>query len=107
MSAVLEITQSEFDQKALQSEGLVLVDFSAPWCGPCKRLEPELAAAAQELGEKVTVLKVNVDEAPEVSIRYGIQGIPNLTFFKGGKVVDTIVGLVPKSTIVDRVNKNL
>jgi thioredoxin 1 len=107
MSAVLEITQSEFDEKALQTEGLVLVDFSAPWCGPCRRMEPELEAAALELGSTATILKVNVDEAPEVSIRYGVQGIPNLTFFKNGKVVDTIVGLVPKATIVDRAKKNL
>jgi thioredoxin 1 len=107
MSAVLEITQTEFDQKALQTEGLVLVDFSAPWCGPCRRMEPELEAAAAEFAGKATFLKVNVDEAPEVAIRYGVQGIPNLTFFKDGKVVDSVVGLVPKATIVDRVKRNL
>ena len=107
MSTVLEVKQSEFDQKALQVEGLVLVDFSAPWCGPCRRMEPELEAAAQEFAGKATFIKVNVDEAPEVAIRYGVQGIPNLTFFKDGKVVDTVVGLIPKATIVSRIKQNL
>ncbi len=107
MSMVLEVSQSEFDQKALQGDGLVLVDFSAPWCGPCRRMEPELEAAALEMDGQATFLKVNVDEAPEIAIRYGVQGIPNLTFLKGGKVVDTLVGMVPKATIIDRVKKNL
>jgi thioredoxin 1 len=107
MSKVIEVPQSEFDQKALQAEGLVLVDFSAPWCGPCRRMEPELEAAAEEFAGKATFLKVNVDESPEVAMRYGVQGIPNLTFFKGGQVVDTVVGAMPKAAIVSRVKKNL
>jgi len=107
MSAVIEVKESEFNEKAVQAEGLVLVDFSAPWCGPCRRMEPELEAAAQELAGQATFLKINVDEAPEVSARYGVQGIPNLTFFKDGKVVDTVVGTQSKAAIVNRAKKNL
>ncbi|AIE83912.1 thioredoxin [Fimbriimonas ginsengisoli Gsoil 348] len=104
---MIEVKQSEFDQKALQAEGLVLVDFSAPWCGPCRRMEPELEAAAQEFAGKATFLKVNVDESPDVAMRYGVQGIPNLTFLKDGKVVDTVIGAMPKAAIVSRLKKNL
>jgi len=107
MSRVLEIGKAEFEQKALQAEGLVLVDFSATWCGPCKRMLPELEAAAEHLAGKATFLKIDVDEAPEIATQYGVQGIPNLTFFKGGKVVDVAVGLMPKAQIVSRAEQNL
>ncbi|MDR3692319.1 MAG: thioredoxin [Fimbriimonas sp.] len=107
MSRVLEVKQSEFEQKAVQAEGLVLVDFSASWCGPCRRMVPELEAAAEQLAGKATFVKVDVDEAPDVAIRYGVQGIPNLTFMKNGQVVDVAVGLMPKSEIVSRAQRNL
>lgn len=107
MSRVLEISQSEFAQKALQAEGLVLVDFSATWCGPCKRMLPELEAAAEQLAGKATFLKVDVDEAPDIATQFGVQGIPNLTFFKGGKVVDVSVGLIQKAEIVSRAQRNM
>jgi thioredoxin 1 len=107
MSFVTQVGQAEFEQKAIQADGLVLVDFSATWCGPCKRMLPELEAAAEQLKGKATFLKVDIDEAPDVATRFGVQGIPNLTFFKGGKVVDVAVGLMPKAEIVSRVQKNL
>jgi thioredoxin 1 len=107
MSAVLEIGTSEFEQKALQAKGLVVVDFSATWCGPCKRMEPELHAVADELGDKVTFIKVDVDQSPEIAMQYGVQGIPNLTFLKEGQVVDVAVGAMPKAMILSRVRKNL
>lgn len=107
MSAVLEISGKEFEQKAVQAEGLVLVDFTAKWCGPCQRLAPELEAAATELAGQVTVLKVDVDEAPEVAMRYGVQGIPNLTLLKGGNVVDVAVGAMPRSAIASLIRRNL
>ena len=106
-SLITEVKQSEFEQKAVMAEGLVLVDFSATWCGPCRRMLPELEAAAEQLKGKATFLKVDVDEAPEVAMKYGVQGIPNLTFLKGGQVVDVAVGLMPKAAIVSRVEKNL
>ena len=107
MSAVSEIGQSEFDQRVLNQEGLVLVDFTAKWCGPCQRLAPELEAAAAEVGAQATVVKIDVDEAPDVAMKYGVQGIPNLTFFKAGKVVDVEVGLQPKAANVQRIKRNL
>jgi thioredoxin 1 len=107
MSAVLEIRQSEFDHKVLEQEGLVVVDFTAKWCGPCQRLAPELEAAAMEVGQQASVVKIDVDEAPDVAMTYGVQGIPNLTFFKAGKVVDVAVGLQPKAAIVERIKRNL
>ena len=107
MSTIAEISQSEFEQRALKAEGLVLVDFSAKWCGPCKRLLPELEAAAQELEGKVTIVKVDIDESPDVAQRYGVQGVPNMTFLKDGQVVDVAVGLMPKAAIVSRIKQNL
>ncbi len=102
MSAVTQVNASEFETKALQSEQLVVVDFSATWCGPCRRLEPELEAVAESLEGQATFVKVDVDADPELATRFGVQGIPNLTFLKGGKVVDTIVGAVPRTTILAR-----
>lgn len=99
---VTPVSTAQFEEKAIQAEGLVVVDFSATWCGPCRRLEPELEAAAQELSGKATFLKVDVDSDPDLANRFGVQGIPNLTFLKGGKVVDTIVGAVPRATIISR-----
>jgi len=102
MSAIKQVNSSEFETAVLASPGLVLVDFTATWCGPCKRMLPELEAAAAELGDTATVVKVDVDESPDIAIRYGVQGVPNLTFFIAGKPVDSIVGAVPKSTIIGR-----
>ena len=107
MSSIKQIGSAEFKEQALQASGLVLVDFSATWCGPCKRLVPELEAVAQELGDKVTILKVDVDDSPDIASEYGVQSIPNMTFFKDGKVVDTVVGLLPKAAIVGRIKKHL
>jgi len=102
MSNITQVNSQEFNQRALNNEGLVIVDFSATWCGPCRRLEPELEAAAQELGASATVLKVDVDQNPDLANQFGVQGIPAIKFLKGGKLVDSIVGLVPKATIVAR-----
>lgn len=107
MSAIKEIGTAEFQSNVLEAKGLVLVDFSAPWCGPCRRMEPELEAVAQEFAGKATVVKVNVDESPDIAIKYGVQGIPNLTFLKGGKVVDQAVGAMPRTAISARVTRNL
>ena len=107
MSSVTAVKSSEFAAKAMQAEGLVVVDFSANWCGPCKRMLPELEAAAEELSGKATFIKVDVDEAPEIANQFGVQGIPNLTFLKNGEVVDVQIGAIGKSAIVSRVKQNL
>ncbi len=107
MSNVAQIGTSEFETKAMQAEGLVLVDFSATWCGPCRRMAPEFEAAAEELKGQATFFKVDVDEAPEVATKFGVQSIPNLTFLKNGQVVDVVVGAINKNAIVQRAKTNL
>ncbi len=107
MKNVIEVNEVEFDKKLAEAEGLVLVDFWAQWCGPCKRMLPELEAAAEQFVNKVTFLKVDIDQHPDLATRYGIQGIPNMTLFRKGQVVDTAVGLQPKSDIIALVNRNL
>jgi thioredoxin 1 len=101
MSAT-HVTTDQFDTEVLQSSVPVLVDFWAVWCGPCRAIAPHVDAIAQEYAGRAKVVKVNVDEEPEIALRYGIQSIPTLLFFKDGKVQDMIVGVVPKQTIVQK-----
>jgi len=101
MSAT-HVTTDQFDTEVLQSSVPVLVDFWAVWCGPCRAIAPHVDAIAQEYAGRAKVVKVNVDEEPEIALRYGIQSIPTLLFFKNGKVQDMIVGVVPKQTIVQK-----
>ncbi len=107
MSSIKTVSSDQFQSEVLDAKGLVVVDFSATWCGPCKRMLPELEAAAAEAGETAKVVKIDVDQAPEIASQYGVQGIPNLTFLKDGKVVDVAVGAMPKSQILSRIKQNL
>ena len=86
------LTQSNFDQEVLKADGLVLVDFYATWCGPCMMLSPHIARLAEEMPE-VKVCRLDVDTAMEIAIRYGINTIPALFYFRGGEVVHTLIGL--------------
>jgi thioredoxin 1 len=102
MSNAVAVTSSEFDLQVLKSETPVIVDFWAVWCGPCKMIAPHLDALATEFAGKVKVMKVNIDDEREVTERYGIMSIPTLLFFKDGKVVDQVVGAVPKTVIASK-----
>ena len=99
-------TNTSFDG-LLADEKLVIVDFWATWCGPCRMLSPLLDEVEEEMSDKITVVKVNVDDADEIAMRYRIMSIPTLLFFKNGQVVDKTVGAMPKSTLVDKINANL
>lgn len=99
--ATSKTTDDNFQADVLQSSGPVLVDFWAEWCGPCKQIAPALEDIATEMGEKVRVVKVNIDENPMTPSQYGVRGIPTLMLFKNGKVASTRVGALPKGKIVE------
>ena len=101
------ITANEFEKDVLQAEGLVLVDFGAAWCGPCRRLEPELNAVAADMAGQVTIYKVDVDASPDIASQYGVQSIPQMNVFKGGQMVDRMMGLQPKAAIETRLKSHL
>ena len=96
---VVAFTDANFDREVLQSDVPVLVDFWATWCAPCKAIAPLIDAAADEYAGKIKVGKVNVDESQATPGKYGVRGIPTLILFKGGAIVDQIVGAVPKSQL--------
>jgi thioredoxin 1 len=96
---VIAFTDANFDQEVLKSDVPVLVDFWATWCAPCKAIAPLVDAVADEYAGKIKVGKVNVDDNPATPGKYGVRGIPTLILFKGGVVVDQIVGAVPKSQL--------
>ena len=99
-------TNTSFDE-LLQSEKLVIVDFWATWCGPCRMLSPLLDEVEAEMEDQVEVVKVNVDDADEIAMRYRIMSIPTLLFFKNGELVDKTVGAMPKNVLVEKINANL
>lgn len=95
----ITLTDKNFETEVLQSKVPVLVDFWAPWCGPCRMLSPMIAELAQELGPKAKVCKLNTDENPDVSTRFQISAIPALLFFKDGKLAEQLTGVRPKPEI--------
>jgi thioredoxin 1 len=100
-------TDNNFDQSVLQSGRPVLVDFWAEWCGPCKRLGPTIDALALEYAGKVTIGKLNVDENPNTAIKFQIRGIPAVMLFKGGQIVESVVGLAPKDEFKKVLDKHV
>ncbi|MBC6420307.1 MAG: thioredoxin [Hormoscilla sp. SP5CHS1] len=107
MSATTQVTDGSFQKDVLDSEIPVLVDFWAPWCGPCRMVSPVVEEIAEQYDGKVKVVKVNTDDNPNIATKYGIRSIPTLMIFKGGQRVDMVVGAVPKSTLADTLEKHL
>lgn len=97
--ATVTVNKSNFESDVLQASEPVVVDFWAEWCGPCKMIAPALEEIASELGDKVKVAKLNIDENPELAAQYGVRSIPTLMLFKGGEVADMKVGAAPKTAL--------
>ncbi len=95
------VGDDNFDNDVLQASGPVLVDFWAEWCGPCKQIAPALEEISTEMSDRLTVVKINIDENPNTPSKYGVRGIPTMMVFKDGQVAGTKVGALPKGKIVD------
>ena len=104
MGNVLEVSDQSFEQEVIKSATPVLIDFWAPWCGPCKAIAPVVEQLAGEYAGRLKVVKMNVDDNPQTPSRYGVRGIPNLLVIKGGQVADQIVGAVPKAHLVKAID---
>jgi thioredoxin 1 len=104
MTPTIELNESNFDREMRQARQPVVVDFWAPWCGPCRMLGPVLDEIAREQEGLVTVAKVNVDEYPELANRYRIESVPSLLYFRDGEVRDRTVGVVSKRAIITRLD---
>lgn len=105
MSAVQEVNDSNFEREVIDAEIPVLIDFWAPWCGPCRAIAPVVDELAKEYDGKLKVVKMNVDDNPLTPSRYGVRSIPNLLIFKSGQVKDQIIGAVPKGQFVTAIDK--
>lgn len=101
---IVEVTTSTWDKEIEQSKGLVMVDFWAVWCGPCRMIAPTVEELAKEYTGKLKVAKLNTDDNPDIASRYKIMGIPTIIFFKDGQKVDQIVGAVPKPQLKAKID---
>lgn len=104
---VKDLSADEFQSLVIDGKGLVLVDFWAPWCGPCRMVAPVLDEVAKDMQGQVTVCKLNVDNHGEIAMKYGVSGIPTMILFKEGEIVSRNVGAVPKASIVAMIQKEV
>uniref|UniRef100_A0A1D1YSS5 Thioredoxin M-type, chloroplastic n=1 Tax=Anthurium amnicola TaxID=1678845 RepID=A0A1D1YSS5_9ARAE len=107
VTQVAEVTEATWGKLVGESDKVVLVDFWAPWCGPCRMIAPVMEELAREYAGKVACLKLNTDQSPAVANRFGIRSIPTVLFFKDGEKRDSVIGAVPKSTLADAIDKFL
>jgi len=103
----IQTSDISFDNDISASNNIVIVDFWAEWCGPCKQIGPILEEISEEKSDLLKILKLNIDENPETPQKYGVRGIPTLMIFKAGKLIDTKVGSLPKSTLIDWIDSHL
>jgi thioredoxin 1 len=104
---IINVTDDSFENDVLKASGAVLVDFWAPWCGPCKQIAPILTEIAADMGDKITIAKIDIDDNPNTPGKYGVRGIPTLMVFSDGNVQGTKVGAVTKGKLVDFINEHL
>ncbi len=102
-----KVTDATFESEVLQADGLVAIDFGATWCGPCKKLDPIMEELSQEYDGRVKIRKVDVGESPGIAQKYKVLSVPQVIFFKGGQVLEGIVGFVPKNKIVEKLEKHI
>ncbi len=105
--AVLHVTDDSFEKEIIKADKPALVDFWAPWCGPCKALGPTVEELAAEYKDRVIISKLNIDDNPATAGKYGVRSIPTLLLFKNGEVLDTVIGLVPKERLETLIKKGL
>jgi thioredoxin 1 len=105
VATILDVTDASFEKEVLKSDRPVLVDFWAEWCAPCRMLAPIVKEVAEEFAGELRVAKVDVDASPDTAARFGIRSIPTLLLFQQGRVVDQLVGAVPKARIVERIRR--
>lgn len=103
--STVKVTDATFEKDVLQAAGPVLVDFWAEWCGPCKQIAPALEQIAEELGQKVIIAKLDIEESPTTPSRYGVRGIPTMMLFKDGQMASMKVGAMPKQKILEWLNE--